>query len=210
MTGKDQWVAVITGGPQGTGAGLVTGHRRLGWRWWPTPARSSRRRTRTCSPSRETSASPPPRTGSPATRWRAPAHRHPGQQRRRLRLQAVHRLHGGGLRAHGRRQPHRVLLADPARHRRDAQAERRPCRQHQRHPRRLRQLQGANGAGRTHQGGGLAAATRSLAVEYACRGIRVNAVSPGIIQTPAYPPESYEGLGDQIPRSGAPARSATS
>src|ERR1700684_2007073 len=32
--------------------------------------------------------------------------------------------------------------------------------------------------------GGLAAATRSRAVEYASRGIRVNAVSPGIIQTP--------------------------
>jgi NAD(P)-dependent dehydrogenase (short-subunit alcohol dehydrogenase family) len=42
--------------------------------------------------------------------------------------------------------------------------------------------------------GGLAAATRSLAVEYASRGIRVNAVSPGIIQTPEYPAESYEHL----------------
>ena len=31
--------------------------------------------------------------------------------------------------------------------------------------------------------GGLAAATRSLAIEYAALGIRVNAVSPGIIQT---------------------------
>ena len=50
--------------------------------------------------------------------------------------------------------------------------------------------------------GGLAAATRSLAIEYASRGIRVNAVSPGIIQTPMYPPESYESLGDQTPPLG--------
>jgi NAD(P)-dependent dehydrogenase (short-subunit alcohol dehydrogenase family) len=50
--------------------------------------------------------------------------------------------------------------------------------------------------------GGLAAATRSLAVEYASRGIRVNAVSLGIIQTPMHPPESYDGLGDQLPPLG--------
>jgi NAD(P)-dependent dehydrogenase (short-subunit alcohol dehydrogenase family) len=50
--------------------------------------------------------------------------------------------------------------------------------------------------------GGLAAVTKSLAVEYASRGIRVNAVSPGIIQTPVYPAESYEGLGDQLPPLG--------
>ena len=50
--------------------------------------------------------------------------------------------------------------------------------------------------------GGLAAATRSLAVEYASRGIRVNAVSPGVIQTPMHPPESYADLGDQLPPMG--------
>lgn len=50
--------------------------------------------------------------------------------------------------------------------------------------------------------GGLAAATRSLAIEYASRGIRVNAVSPGIIQTPVHPPESYASLGPQLPPVG--------
>jgi NAD(P)-dependent dehydrogenase (short-subunit alcohol dehydrogenase family) len=50
--------------------------------------------------------------------------------------------------------------------------------------------------------GGLAAATRSLAVEYASRGIRINAVAPGVIQTPMHPPESYADLGDQLPPMG--------
>ncbi len=50
--------------------------------------------------------------------------------------------------------------------------------------------------------GSLAAATRSLAIEYASRGIRVNAVSPGIIQTPMHPAESYDALGDRLPPLG--------
>jgi NAD(P)-dependent dehydrogenase (short-subunit alcohol dehydrogenase family) len=50
--------------------------------------------------------------------------------------------------------------------------------------------------------GGVAAATRSLAIEYAAYGIRVNAVSPGIIQTPVHPADSYEGLGDRLPPLG--------
>jgi NAD(P)-dependent dehydrogenase (short-subunit alcohol dehydrogenase family) len=49
--------------------------------------------------------------------------------------------------------------------------------------------------------GGLAGATRSLAVEYASRGVRVKAVSPGI-QTPVHPPDSYDGLGDRLPPLG--------
>jgi NAD(P)-dependent dehydrogenase (short-subunit alcohol dehydrogenase family) len=43
--------------------------------------------------------------------------------------------------------------------------------------------------------GGLDAATRSLAIEYARRGIRVNAVSPGVITTPMHAPETFEALG---------------
>jgi NAD(P)-dependent dehydrogenase (short-subunit alcohol dehydrogenase family) len=50
--------------------------------------------------------------------------------------------------------------------------------------------------------GGLASATKSLAIEYASRGIRVNAVSLGIIQTPVHPAESYAGLGAQLPPIG--------
>jgi NAD(P)-dependent dehydrogenase (short-subunit alcohol dehydrogenase family) len=42
--------------------------------------------------------------------------------------------------------------------------------------------------------GGLQSATKSLAIEYATRGIRANAVSPGTIRTPMHPEETYQGL----------------
>jgi NAD(P)-dependent dehydrogenase (short-subunit alcohol dehydrogenase family) len=42
--------------------------------------------------------------------------------------------------------------------------------------------------------GGVDAATRSLAIEYAKRGIRVNAVAPGIIKTPMHAPETHAAL----------------
>jgi NAD(P)-dependent dehydrogenase (short-subunit alcohol dehydrogenase family) len=42
--------------------------------------------------------------------------------------------------------------------------------------------------------GGLNSATKSLAIEYATRGIRVNAVAPGIIKTPMNPAETHEAL----------------
>ena len=47
--------------------------------------------------------------------------------------------------------------------------------------------------------GGLVAVTRSLAIEYASRGVRVNAVSLGVIETPAHDPASYEGLASLHP-----------
>jgi NAD(P)-dependent dehydrogenase (short-subunit alcohol dehydrogenase family) len=42
--------------------------------------------------------------------------------------------------------------------------------------------------------GGLNAATKSLAIEYAKKGIRVNAVAPGIIKTPMHPAEYHDML----------------
>jgi len=42
--------------------------------------------------------------------------------------------------------------------------------------------------------GGLKSATKSLAIEYASRGIRVNAVSPGAIKTPMHPVEAHDAL----------------
>lgn len=43
--------------------------------------------------------------------------------------------------------------------------------------------------------GGINAATKSLAIEYAKKGIRVNAVAPGNIETPMHAPEIREALG---------------
>jgi NAD(P)-dependent dehydrogenase (short-subunit alcohol dehydrogenase family) len=42
--------------------------------------------------------------------------------------------------------------------------------------------------------GGLNAVTRSLAIEYARRGVRVNAVALGVIKTPMHAAETYEAL----------------
>ena len=42
--------------------------------------------------------------------------------------------------------------------------------------------------------GGINSATKALAIEYADKGIRVNAVSPGIIKTPMHPAETHEAL----------------
>jgi NAD(P)-dependent dehydrogenase (short-subunit alcohol dehydrogenase family) len=42
--------------------------------------------------------------------------------------------------------------------------------------------------------GGLDAVTRSLAIEYADKGIRVNAVAPGVIKTPMHSPQTHAFL----------------
>jgi len=42
--------------------------------------------------------------------------------------------------------------------------------------------------------GGISSATKALAIEYAARGIRVNAVSPGIIKTPMHAPATHDFL----------------
>jgi NAD(P)-dependent dehydrogenase (short-subunit alcohol dehydrogenase family) len=47
--------------------------------------------------------------------------------------------------------------------------------------------------------GGINSATKALAIEYATKGIRVNAVSPGIIQTPMHAPETHAFLANLHP-----------
>jgi NAD(P)-dependent dehydrogenase (short-subunit alcohol dehydrogenase family) len=47
--------------------------------------------------------------------------------------------------------------------------------------------------------GGLAAVARSLAIEYASRGVRVNVVALGVIRTPIHDLASYEGMASLHP-----------
>lgn len=47
--------------------------------------------------------------------------------------------------------------------------------------------------------GGLNAVSRALAIEYAGRGLRVNVVSPGIIDTPMHTPDSHDFLAAMHP-----------
>jgi NAD(P)-dependent dehydrogenase (short-subunit alcohol dehydrogenase family) len=53
---------------------------------------------------------------------------------------------------------------------------------------------GVNAALTSLTKGGLNAVTRELAIEYASKGIRVNAVAPGIVDTPMHKPENHAQL----------------
>ena len=47
--------------------------------------------------------------------------------------------------------------------------------------------------------GGLDAVTRALAIEYADKNIRVNAIAPGIIETPMHAPDTHDFLAELHP-----------
>jgi NAD(P)-dependent dehydrogenase (short-subunit alcohol dehydrogenase family) len=53
---------------------------------------------------------------------------------------------------------------------------------------------GVNAALTSLTKGGMNSATKGLAIEYASRGIRVNAIAPGIVDTPMHKPEHHESL----------------
>jgi NAD(P)-dependent dehydrogenase (short-subunit alcohol dehydrogenase family) len=55
-------------------------------------------------------------------------------------------------------------------------------------------IAGVNAALTSLTKGGLNAATRGLAIEYASQGIRFNAIAPGIIDTPMHSPEDHSAL----------------
>src|SRR5258707_9501492 len=79
-----------------------------------------------------------------------------------------------------------------ARHRRDGEAAKRPRRADHDEPEHANSHVPSVLASLTK--GGLSAATKSLAIEYAKLGIRVNAVAPGVIKTPLHPVETHAQL----------------
>ena len=198
-----QKVAVITGASQGIGAGLVDAYRKLGYAVVAT--------SRTIAPSDDPDVLDRP------GRHRRPGHRRTGDRRRR---RAVRPDRHPGQQRRASSSPSRspttptrtyatvtgVNLAGFFRH----------------HPARRRRTCSPRAAGTSSTSppawsttptptcpsvlasltkGGLQSATKSLAIEYATRGIRVNAVSPGHHQDPDAPRRD-----PRVPRRPAPGR----
>lgn len=66
-------------------------------------------------------------------------------------------------------------------------------------------IAGVNGSVPMMTKGGLNAVTRSLAIEYAAKGIRFNAVAPGIVDTPMHANDPHELLRTLQPMGGMAA-----
>ena len=188
-------VAVITGASQGIGAGLVRGFLDRGYR---VVANS-----RSIKP--DASADVLAVAGDiadPAVADRVIARggrevrpgRYAGQQRRDVHRQAVHRVHRGRL----RRQDLSLNLAGFFHV--SQRAVRQMLAQGGGHVVNLtttlvgQPVKGVPSALASLTKGGLDAVTRSLAIEYADKGIRVNAVAPGVIKTPMHAPETHAFL----------------
>jgi NAD(P)-dependent dehydrogenase (short-subunit alcohol dehydrogenase family) len=63
----------------------------------------------------------------------------------------------------------------------------------------LQPVAGVNAALTSLTKGGLDSVTRQLAIEYAAEGIRVNAIAPGIVDTPMHKPQHHERLKEMHP-----------
>ena len=184
MTGK---VAIITGASRGIGAGLVAGYRRQDWAVVAS--------ARTIKPSQD----PDLLTVAGDITEPATADRIVDAALDRFgRIDTL--VNNAGVfiskpftgytaadyATVGGSQPHRVLLADPARHRRDGGAVRRPRGQRQATVAEVADS-GTPAVLAALTKGGLAAATRSLAIEYASRASGSTPSRPGVIQTPMHP-----------------------
>ena len=193
--GTEQKVAVITGASQGIGAALVKAFRDRDYRVVAT--------ARSIKPSNDDDmltvagdiADPDRRARDFRRRGTVRPRRHAGQQRRHLHRQAVHRSTPRptiaaviGVNLAGFFYITQLAIAEMEK-------------QGSGHVVQItttlvdHAIDGVPSVLASLTKGGLNAATKSLAIEYAKRGIRVNAVSPGIIKTPMHAPETHAALG---------------
>ncbi len=200
IMGAEQKVVIITGASQGIGAASSRPIAIAIFASSPIRARSRRRRIRIFWPSPATS---PIRKTARADRLAGDRalrpHRHAGQQCRHLHRKAVHRLYRRRL----SRRSLRINLGGFFHITQRVAAE--MLKRGSGHIVQITTslVDHANSnvpsvlASLTK--GGLNAATKSLAIEYAKKGIRVNAVAPGVIKTPMHAPETHEFLANLHP-----------